>query len=101
MPTDGWQRLAIVTMFGLTLLMACVIGSGFAIRHGDVTPPHLEVSLSGFHIVTYVSTPTECQLSLPCQHSTPDSYVIWVFRTTASARVPGPKSWKLIIPLRC
>src|ERR1043165_6605088 len=68
-PIDWRQRLAVATVFGLTLQMACVVGIGLAIRHGDVVQPALDVSLGGLHIITYIAISTECQLYLPCQNS--------------------------------
>ena len=78
------QSLAVAVALSLTLLIASVIGLGVAIRHGDVVPPNLDVSLSGVRIVAYTTDPIECRPYLPCPSPfSRDYYVVLVFRTTA------------------
>ena len=79
------QSLAVAVALSLTLLIVGVIGLGVGIRHGDVMPPDLNVSLSGLHIVAYTTDPIECRPYLPCPGPfSQDYYVVWVFRTTAA-----------------
>ncbi len=77
------QRLAVAVALSLTLLIAGVIGLGVAIRHGDVVPPDLDVSLSGVRIVAYITRPIECRPYLICPGTPRDYRVVWVVRTTA------------------
>jgi hypothetical protein len=78
------QSLAVAVALSLTLLIVGMVGLGVGIRHGDVMPPDLDVSLSGLHIVAYTTDPIECRPYLPCPGPfSRDYYVVWVFRTTA------------------
>ncbi len=72
------QRLAVAVALSLMLLIVGVIGLGVAIRHGDVVPPDLDVSLSGVRIVAYVTRPIECQPDLICPGTPRDYRVVWV-----------------------
>jgi len=77
------QSLALAVALSLTLLIVGVVGLGVGIRHGDVVPPDLNVSLSGLHIVAYTTDPIECRPYLPCLGPSQDYYVVGVYRTTA------------------
>ena len=77
------QSLAVAVALSLTLLIAGVIGLGVAIRHGDVVPPDLDVSLSRVRIVAYITGPIACRPHLICPGAPRDYHVVWVFRTTA------------------
>src|SRR5262245_16708544 len=80
------QRLAIAIALSLTLLIVGVVGLGVGIRHGDVVPPDLNVSVSGLYIVAHITDPNECLswIALPCPGPRRDSYAVWVFCKTAS-----------------
>ena len=77
------EGLAVAVALSLTLLIVGVVGLGVGIRHGDVAPPDLHVSLSGLHIVAQTTDSHECRLALPCPSPRRDSYVVWVFYTAA------------------
>ena len=95
------QRLAVAVALSLTLLIAGVIGLGVAIRHGDVVPPDLDVSLSGVRIVAYITRPIECRPYLPCPSPlSRDYYVVLVFRETTPDYVRETGHRILTVPLQ-
>ena len=77
------HRLAVAVALSLTLLIVGVVGLGVGLRHGDVVPPDLNISLSGLHIVAQTTDSQACRLALPCPGPGRDSYVVWVFYTAA------------------
>ena len=60
------QSLAVGVVLSLMLLIVGVVGLGVGLRHGDVVPPDLTISLSGLHIVAITTDSQECRLALPC-----------------------------------
>jgi len=53
-------------VLSLALLVAGVVGLGMGIRHGAIRPPDGDVSLGGFHIVTYTTDRPQCEPYLLC-----------------------------------
>jgi hypothetical protein len=95
------QSLAVAVVLSLTLLIVGVVGLGVGIRHGDVMPPDLNVSLSGLHIVAYTTDPIQCRPYLPCPGPfSRDYYVVWVFRKTAPDSVRETGRRILSVPLQ-
>jgi hypothetical protein len=95
------QSLAVAVVFSLTLLIVGMVGLDVSIRHGDVVPPDLNVSLSGLYIVAYTTKPIECRPYLPCPGPfSRDYYVVWVFRKTAPDYVRETGRRVLTMPLQ-
>jgi len=94
------ERLAVAITLSLTLLIVGVVGLGVGIQHGAVMLPNLDVSLSGLHIVAYTTDPVECRPYLPCQGSSRDYYVVWVFRQTVPENVRENGFRILTMPLQ-
>jgi hypothetical protein len=94
------QSLVVAVALSLTLLIAGVVGLGVGIRHGDVVPPDLDVSLSGLHIIAYTTDPIECRPYLLCLGPTQDYYVVWVFREPAPDNLSEPGRRVLTVPLQ-
>ena len=94
------QRLAAAVALSLTLLIVGVVGLGVGIRHGDVVPPDLNVSLSGLYIVAHTTDTHECRIAQPCPGPWRDSYVVWVFYKTAPDDVGLNGGRILVVPLR-
>lgn len=99
-----WQSLAVAVALCLTLLMVGVVGLGMVIRHGDVVPPDLDVSLGGLHIVAHVTDPNACRIALrfalPCPDPDQDYYGVWVFRTTTPEYLSENGGRVLLVPLK-
>ncbi len=95
-----WQSLVVAIALSLMLLIAGVIGLGVGIRHGDVVPPDLNVSLSGLHIVGFTTGPYDCRPNLPCPSPTRDYYVVWVLRKTAPDYLSETGRRILTMPLK-
>src|SRR6266487_5720188 len=93
------QSLVVAVALSLTLLIVGVVGLGVGIRHGDVMPPDLDVSLSGLHIVAYTTDPIECRPYLPCLGPNRDYYVVWVLRKTAPDELTETGRRILTMPL--
>jgi hypothetical protein len=95
------QSLAVAVVLSLTLLLVGVVGLGVGIRHGDVVPPDLDVSLSGLRIVAYTTDPIECRPYLPCPSPLSRDYdVVWVFRETTPDYVRETGHRILTVPLQ-
>jgi hypothetical protein len=94
------QSLAVAVVLSLTLLIVGMIGLGVGIRHGDVMPPELNVSLSGLYIVAHTTDSHECRIALPCPGPRRDSYVAWVFYKTAPDDVGLNGGRILVVPLQ-
>ena len=94
------QRLAVAVALSLTLLIVGVVRLGVGIRHGDVVPPDLNISLSGLQIVAHTTDLHDCLTALPCPGPRRDSYVVWVFYKST----PDDRDLKggqiLVVPLQ-
>ena len=94
------QSLAVAVALSLTLLIGGVVGLGVGIRHGDVVPPDLNVSLSGLYIVARITDPSECRIPTLSPGPRRDSYVVWVFYKTAPDDVGLNGGRILVVPLQ-
>jgi hypothetical protein len=70
------------------------------IRHGDVVPPDLNISLSGLHIVAHITDPSECRIAQPCPGPRRDSYVVWVSYRAAPDNVGLHGGRIFVVPLQ-
>jgi hypothetical protein len=95
-----WQNLVVAVALSLMLLLGGAVGLGVGIRHGDVMPPDLDVSLSSLHIVAYTTDPIECRPYLPCLGPSRDYYVVWVLRKTAPDELTETGRRILTMPLQ-
>ena len=94
------QRLALAVALSLTLLIFGLIGLGVGIRHGDVVPPDVDVSLSGLHIYAYTTDPIACQPDLRCPGAPREYQVVWAFSETAPDHVHETWHWIVSVPLQ-
>src|SRR5262245_38966732 len=93
------QSLVVAITLSLALLTTIALALA-AIRYGAVAPPDLDVSLYGLHIVASITDPHECRLALPCPGPYRDSYVVWVFYTSAPDDVDGSGGRILVVLLK-
>ena len=82
------QRLTVAVALSLTLLIGGVVELGTGIQHGDIQPPHLEISFGGLHIVAKTIDPMDCWPYTLCHGSSREYYEVWVSYQTAPEHGP-------------
>ncbi len=95
-----WKSFAVAIALSLTLLIGGAAMLDVAIQHGDLQPPHLDISFVGLHIVARTIDPMECWPYTLCHGSSRAYYEVWVSYQAAPEHVPEKGLRILAIPLQ-